>query len=386
MDFELSEDQVMLRDMLRRFLNDRYNHEARRAVLDSGQAYDPAMFADLAELGIIGAVFAPDHGGYGGTGTDLMVVFEELGRAGVIEPVLGSAVLAGGLLAALEADGNSALIQQIIAGETILALAHAEPQSRYDLSHVCTQVKNRQFVLNGTKAHVLNGAQAGRILVSARESGDAFDEGGISLFLIPSTSVGLTCTGHINVDGTSSARITLDAVSVDQSQRVGQPGKAYATLEAAHARAILAVCAEALGTMEAAKTLTVEYLQERKQFGVPIGSFQALQHRLADMLIEIEQARSAVVNLASHLEDERLTRERHVSATKNLIGRVGTLVAEECIQMHGGIGMTDEYALSYYARRLTMIDHLFGDVDHHLERFISFSGGPDATEKDANAG
>ncbi|MCL6282407.1 acyl-CoA dehydrogenase [Ruegeria sp. 2012CJ41-6] len=388
MDFELNEDQVMLRDMLRRFLNDRYSHEARRTVLASGQSYDTGLFSDLAELGILGAVFAPEQGGYGGTGTDMMVVFQELGRAGVIEPVLGSAVLAGGLLAALDADGHSALLQQTIAGETILALAHSEPQSRYDLGHVTTRASaaNGQFVLNGAKVHVLNGAQADMLLVSAREEGGPTDEHGISLFLVPSTTAGVSCTGHLNVDGTSSARITLDAVTVDQSQRLGQPGQAHAALEAAHARATLALCAEALGAMEVAKALTVAYLQERKQFGVPIGSFQALQHRLAGMLIEIEQARSAVINLAGHLEADRLTRECHVSATKNLIGRVGALVAEECIQMHGGIGMTDEYALSHYARRLVMIDHIFGDVDHHLDRFIAFSGGSETTGENANAG
>ncbi|WP_372574111.1 acyl-CoA dehydrogenase family protein [Ruegeria jejuensis] len=384
----MSEDQTMLRDMLRRFLKDRYSHEARRAVLASGQAFDAAMFAELAELGILGAVFAPEHGGYGGAGTDLMVVFEELGRAGVIEPVLGSAVLAGGLLTALDAEGQSEVIQQVIAGQTILTLAHAEPESRYDLNHVTTHASTSggTIVLNGTKAHVQGGAQAEILLVSAREEGEPSDEHGISLFLIPSTTAGVHCHSHVNVDGTSSARITLEAVAVDQSQRLGPPGQTYAAMEAAHARATLALCAEALGAMEAAKALTVEYLKERKQFGVPIGSFQALQHRLADMLIEMEQARSAVINLASHLEADRLTRERHVSATKNLIGRVGALVAEECIQMHGGIGMTDEYALSHHARRLVMIDHIFGDVDHHLDRFILLSSGPETTGNSADAG
>lgn len=377
----------MLRDMLRRFLDDRYSHEARRQVLAEGHAFDMEVFGALAELGILGAVFAPEHGGYGGTGTDLMVVFEELGRAGVVEPFLGSAVLAGGLLAILDPDGQRDLIQQIINGEAIISLAHTEPQSRYDLTHVTAraQDQNGQVVLNGTKTHVQNGAQAGTLLVSAREAGGPFDADGISLFLVSGSSDGVGCIGYINVDGTSSARITLDAVPLAQGQRLGPPGQAIAALEAAHARATLALCAEALGAMEAAKTLTIDYLQERKQFGVPIGSFQALQHRLADMLIEIEQARSAVINLAGHMESDRLTRERHVSATKNLIGRVGALVAEECIQMHGGIGMTDEYALSHHVRRLTMVDHIFGDTDHHLERFIALSGTSDAIGKDDDA-
>ena len=263
----------------------------------------------------------------------------------------------------------------MIGGVTVLALAHGEPQSRYDLSHVHTtaQADGGQIVLNGTKTHVINGAQAETLVVSARENGAKDDEVGISLFLVPLAFEGVTCIDHRNVDDTSGARIVFDNVRLAQSDRLGKAGNAFAALETATARATLAVCAEAVGAMEAAKVLTMQYLKERKQFGVPIGKFQALQHRMVDVLIEIEQARSAVVNLAGNLEAERNIRERHVSATKNLIGRVGALVVEESIQMHGGIGMTDEYALSHFARRLTMIDHLFGDVDHHLERFIALS-------------
>ncbi|MGE4634677.1 MAG: acyl-CoA dehydrogenase family protein [Arenicellales bacterium] len=375
MDFNLTEERAMLRDMLQRFLSERYDHEARRKLIASGAAYDADILTELAKLGILGAMFSEDDGGFGGTGFDLLVVFEELGRAGTIEPVVGSSVLAGGLLAELGNASQKALIGQVIGGATVLALAHAEPQSRYDLSrvHTTAQADGGQIVLNGTKTHVINGAQAETLVVSAREDGAKDDEVGISLFLVPLASKGVTCIDHHNVDDTSGARIVFDNVRVAESDRLGKAGSAFAALETATARATLAVCAEAVGAMEAAKVLTVEYLKERKQFGVPIGKFQALQHRMVDVLIEIEQARSAVVNLAGNLEADRNIRERHVSATKNLIGRVGALVAEESIQMHGGIGMTDEYALSYFARRLTMIDHLFGDVDYHLERFIALS-------------
>ncbi len=375
MDFNLTEERTMLRDMLRRFLAERYDHDARRKLLGSGAAYDTDILNELAELGILGAMFSEEDGGLGGTGFDLSVVFEEFGRAGVIEPVLASTVLGGSLVAALGTDAQKAMIEAVIGGQTVLALAHGEPTARYDLNDVRTTAASDRgtIVLNGTKTHVINGAQADTLIVSARETGAVDDEAGISLFLVAKDTPGLTITNHPNVDGTSAARLELADVRLTEADRLGWAGSVLEALEMTTARAILAVSAEALGAMEAAKDLTISYLKERRQFGVPIGKFQALQHRMADMLIEIEQARSAVVNLAGHLEADRAIRDLHVSATKNLIGRVGALVSEETIQLHGGIGMTDEYALSHFARRLIMIDHLFGDVDYHIERFIALS-------------
>lgn len=380
MDFSLTEERKMLKDMLSRFLADRYGHEERRALIASGEAYGAAVFGQFAELGVLGALFSEDDGGFGGTGFDIATVFEELGRAGVIEPVLGNAVLAGGLVADHGADNRKNLIAGVISGETVLAFAHAEPQSRYDLADVSLTAESSggNIILNGTKCHVISGAEAGILIVSARESGDARSENGISLFIVPADADGVTVSGRRNVDGTMSATVRFRNVSVDEGARLGEAGAAFPAIEAAVARATLAVSAEALGAMEAAKDLTVAYLKERKQFGTQIGKFQALQHRMADLLIEIEQARSAVINLAGHISAPRAERERHVSATKNLIGRAGALVAEETVQLHGGIGMTDEYALSHFARRLVMIDHQFGDVDHHLERFIALNTASDA--------
>ncbi|GAA6208469.1 acyl-CoA dehydrogenase family protein [Cognatishimia sp. WU-CL00825] len=375
MDFNLTEERTMLQDMLQRFLAERYDHEARRKLLESGTAYDADILNELAELGILGAIFSEEDGGFGGAGFDISVVFEEFGRAGVIEPILASAVLGGSLVAALGNDEQKELIEAVVGGQSVLALAHGEPTARYDLSDVRTTAAadGNAIVLNGTKTHVINGGQAGKLIVSARESGADTDHVGISLFMVSSDAPGVSINAYQNVDGTSAARVDLTDVRLSAADRLGDAGAAFEAIETAIARGTLAVSAEALGAMDAAKDLTVGYLKERKQFGVPIGKFQALQHRMADVLIEIEQARSAVVNLAGHMEADAATRDLHVSATKNLIGRVGTLVAEETIQMHGGIGMTDEYALSHFARRLTMIDHLFGDVDHHLERFIALS-------------
>ncbi|SHJ30558.1 Acyl-CoA dehydrogenase [Shimia gijangensis] len=362
MDFNLTEERRMLQDSLGRFLSDKYDHESRRKVIAAGKPYDAGLFAGLAELGVLGALFAEDQGGFGGLGFDLSVVFEELGRAGVIEPVL-PAVLTGSLVAE-----NADLVENIIAGEAVVTLAHSEAAARYDLNYVTTTSSNG--VLNGAKVHVLNGAQASYLVVSAREGGDDWDKDGIALFLVRTDATGVTITDHVNNDGTSGATVVLDNVTPDARLTGG-----FAALELAVARGTLALSAEALGAMESAKALTLDYLKERKQFGIPIGKFQALQHRMADVLIEVEQARSAVINLAGHMEADRDTRERHVSATKNLMGRVGAQVVEEAVQMHGGIGMTDEYALSHFARRITMIDHWLGDVDHHLARFIDLSAG-----------
>ncbi|OIQ32753.1 MAG: pimeloyl-CoA dehydrogenase small subunit [Alphaproteobacteria bacterium MedPE-SWcel] len=372
MDFTLTEDRAMLQDMLRRFLSENYDHETRRALLARAEPFDRAIWGQLAELGILGALFTEAQGGFAGAGFDIALVFEELGRAGVIEPLLSSAVLGGGLLALLGNDSQQAMVEEVITGAALLAFAHTEPGARYDLSAVGVTAKDAkaEIVLNGTKTHVLGGAEAQRLVVSARETGTRHDPAGISLFLVPADAPGVTVAQHVTIDGFSAATVTLTDVVLPASARLGAAGAAFDAIETVTARATLAVSAEALGAMESAKAMTISYLKERQQFGRPIGKFQALQHRMADVLTEVEQARSAVVNLAGHLEAPRAVRERNVSATKNLIGRVGALVAEEAVQLHGGIGMTDEYALSHFVRRIVMIDHMFGDVDHHLERFI----------------
>ena len=224
-----------------------------------------------------------------------------------------------------------------------------------------------------TKAVVVNAPSSSHLIISARTSGDTTDTSGISLFLVKSDADGVTLRSYPLVGGGHAAEVTLSDVAVQKDALLGVEGEAFDAISAVNAKATLAICAEALGLMESIKTLTNEYLKTRKQFGVPIGKFQALQHRLADVLIEIEQARSAVINLAGHLDAEASVRDVHVSATKNLIGLTARLVAEEGIQMHGGIGMTMEYDLGHLAKRLTMIDHRFGDTDYHMERFIELA-------------
>ena len=365
MNFDLTEERQMLQDSLRRFLSDKVTAESIVTATKSPKGHSLDLWQGLAEMGILGAMFTEDQGGFGGTGFDISVVFEELGRVGAVEPVLESAVLAGSLIASL---GTETQIEALIGGE-ILGFAHGEPSSRYELSHVQTRAEKSAtgYRLTGHKAVVNHAPAASALIISARTSGSITDEDGISLFLVPVDKIEMR-DYPLNAGG-RAAEVTLD-VEVSADTMIGLEGKAFAAIELANARATAAICAEALGLMEAIRALTVDYLRQRRQFGQPIGKFQALQHRMADVVIEIEQARSAVINLSGHLDADRATREMHVSAAKNLIGRVGRLVVEEAIQMHGGIGMTQEYALGHLAKRLTMVDHRFGDVDHHLERFI----------------
>jgi len=373
MDFTLTEERQMLQDTLRRYLSDKYTTKVRNEILDSETGMSATIWAELAELGVIGALFSEDEGGFGGAGFDITTVFEELGRAGVVEPFLDTAILGGRLIAALGDDDQQALVEEVIGGGLHLAFAHGEPTSRYDLSRVeTTAVQNGgEIVLTGRKAVVANAEAAGHLIVSARESGAADDEAGISLFLVPSDADGVALRGYPMFAGGRAAEVTLDELRLPASARLGAAGEAYPAIAAAVAAGNVALAAEALGAMETATELTRGYLMTRQQFGRPIGSFQALQHRFSDMLIELEQARSAVINAAGHLSDEPAQRDRHIAAARNLIGRVGRLVAEEAIQMHGGIAMTQEYELAHIAKRIVMTDHRFGDTDYHLERFIA---------------
>jgi alkylation response protein AidB-like acyl-CoA dehydrogenase len=375
MNFDLTEERQMLQDTLRRFLRERYSTATRNEILESESGMSADIWAQLAELGVIGALFTEEQGGFGGAGFDIAVVFEELGRAGVVEPMLDTAVLAGGLVADLRTDSQKELVEEIIGGACQMAFAHGEPSSRYDLNRVQTKAKveGDEIVLNGHKAVVVNAEAADHLVISARESGEVGDEKGISLFLVPADTKGVTIQGYALLAGGRAAEVMLDEVRLPASARLGEAGAAFPAIEARFAAACVAQCAETLGAMETATQLTKDYLMTRKQFGRPIGTFQALAHRMSDLLIEMEQARSAVINAAGHLESPRAERETHVSATKNLIGRIGRLVGEESIQLHGGIAMTQEYELAHISKRIVMADHRFGDVDHHLERFIALA-------------
>lgn len=369
MNFELTDDRRMLQDGLRRLLAETYTPAIRAKADESASGFAPETWNGLAEMGVVGALFTEEEGGFAGHGFDLALVFEELGRAGAVDPMIDTGVLGGGILADL--GGRDDLVEGVIAGTVQLAFAHGEPRGRYDPTLVRASARRDgdAWVLEGRKAVVVNAPAADHILLSARTDGEARDEDGISLFLAPGDA--LSMRPYPLVGGGRGAELTLDGLRLPGDALVGPEGGAWPAIARAEARATLAICAEALGLMETIRTLTADYLRTRTQFGRPIGKFQVLQHRMADMLIEIEQARSAVINLAGHLDAAPPVRDRHVSATKNLIGEVARLVVEESIQMHGGIGMTEEYQLAHLAKRLTMVDHRFGDALHHLERFIA---------------
>jgi len=371
MNFEHTEDRRMLADSLNRFIAEQYGFETRDRIARSAQGYSTEIWQQFAELGVIGALFKEADGGFGGAGFDVTVVFEALGRGLVVEPLLG-AVMAGEAIAAVGNDAQKAVLADIVGGTTVAAFAHDEPESHYELSRVQTRATRSRdgWVLDGAKAVVAQGEQAGVFVISARTSGAVDDEAGISLFLVPANTPGLKVRGCPGIDGGRVAELNFDHAKLGADALLGAVDQGFETLERAVGRGVLALCAEALGAMEAAKTATLEYLRTRKQFGMLIGSFQALQHRMADLLLEIEQARSAVINAAAAIDADRLTRERALSAAKFSIGRIGTLVAQESIQMHGGIGMTWELPLAHFAKRLVMIDHQLGDEDHHLQRYI----------------
>ena len=372
MNFQHTDDRRMLADSLNRFVAEQYGFEIRDRIAKSAQGCNPELWRQFADLGVIGALFSEDDGGFAGGGFDIAVVFEALGRGLVVEPFLPT-VLAGSAIAHAGNPAQKALLAEIVGGTRIAAFAHAEPETQHALTQVNTRAKRvgAQWQLDGAKAVVQHAELADVFVVSARSSGAVDDEAGISLFLVPAGTPGLTLRGYPTIDGGRAAELMLNGVTLGADALLGAEGAGAATIEHSVGKGVLALCAEAVGAMDVAKDATLEYLRTRKQFGVPIGSFQALQHRMADLLVEIEQARSAVINAAAALDAERVIRERALSAAKVTIGRTGTRVAEECIQLHGGIGMTWELPLPHYAKRLVMIDHQLGDEDHHLERYIA---------------
>ncbi len=378
MDFELNEDRSMMRDSIRRFLSETYDIKTRHAAADSDDGFSRETWGKLVDLGVIGALLPETvDGGFGGRGSDIAVVFEELGRHLVVEPALATAVLGASVI--LEAGGPDQveMLNGVAAGEVLLCFAHGEPDSRYATAHVASRAVKADdgWRIDGRKAVVLNGDTADKLIVSARLTGDVTDATGIGLFVVDGDAPGLTRRGVATIDGGRAAEITLDGVALPASAMLSASAdNALPAIETALARATLAVCAEAIGIMDVMQETTLDYVKTRTQFGRAIGAFQVLQHRLVDVALEIEQARSAVMLAASQLESADLhARDRSVSAAKHLIGRVGRLVAEEAIQIHGGIAMTWDYPLAHYAKRLVMIDHLFGDEDEHLARFATAS-------------
>jgi pimeloyl-CoA dehydrogenase small subunit len=378
MDFALTEEQELLRHSVQRLFADNYAFDARKRYAQEPGGYSRALWARYAELGLLGLPFAEEHGGSAGGPVETMIVMEEVGRALALEPYLSTVVLAGGLLRlgggkALCAD----LVPKIAGGDLMLAFAHAERQSRYDLADVAASARREGagYVLDGAKSLVLQGDSAGKFIVSARLSGGQRDRDGLALFVVDAAAKGVSTRGYAMVDGLRAAEVTLAGVRVDAGAAIGDPGKAYPLIERVVDTAIAALAAEAVGAMTAMHEQTVDYMKTRKQFGVTIGSFQALQHRAAEMLVALEQARSMAM-LATMMGAEENVRERRqaISAAKVQIGRSARIVGHGAIQIHGGIGMTMEAKVGHYFKRVTTIDTIFGDADYHLG-LLAESGG-----------
>jgi pimeloyl-CoA dehydrogenase small subunit len=379
MDFDLSDEQRLLKDSVTSLIEKEYAFEQRKAYAREPHGYSAARWAQFAELGLLGLPFAEDVGGIGGTPVETMIVMEAFGRGLVLEPYLATIVLGGGLLRFVgSAAQRQEMVPAIAAGKLRLAFAHTERQARYDLADIAvtaTPAPGGGFVLGGHKGVVLHGDSADRLIVSARTAGGQREPDGISLFLLDPKTEGVAVQGYATVDGLRAAEITLRDVRLGAEALLGPRDHALPLIERAIDLAIAALAAEAVGAMSVMHELTVEYLKTRKQFGVAIGAFQALQHRAVDMLVAVEQARSMAM-LATMMAEapDAGERRRMIAAAKVQCGRSGRQVGQQAIQLHGGIGMTDEYKVGHYFKRVTAIDTLFGDADHHLA-VVADAGG-----------
>ncbi|MAL99056.1 MAG: pimeloyl-CoA dehydrogenase small subunit [Alteromonadaceae bacterium] len=375
MDFKLNEEQQMLQETAARLVRGEYDFEKRERFRQSDAGFSEAFWQQLSELGLTTVPFDEAHGGFGGGAVELQLIMTELGRGLCLEPYLQSIVFGGGLINQAGSDEQkNELLPQIAAGTLKVAPALLEPQSRYNLHDVATKAESDGdgYRLSGRKAVVIGGHCADKLIVSARTSGEQRSHDGISLFVIDGNASGLQRITYETIDGLKGCDLILDSVSVPASALLGPVGQAHAAIDYQAGRAIAAICAEAVGAMEESVNLTLEYLKARKQFGVPIGKFQVLQHRMVDMASELEQARSMAVLAASVADAEPGNRRDSIlAAAKNVIGRAGQYISEQSVQLHGGIGMTWEYSGAHYAKRLVMINHQLGDDDHHLEAFVA---------------
>jgi hypothetical protein len=372
MDFSFTEEQSLLRDTVAAFLADHYDFDKRRAAVASPSGWRPEIWRAFAQdLGILGASFAEDAGGLGGGPTEVMVVMEEFGKALVVEPYLGTVVIGGGFLKRAGGQPAAGLIGEIIEGKATLAFAAAEPQSRYCLHDLAATARKdgAGWVLNGHKAVVVGAPWASHLIVTARTGGARRDQEGVSVFLVDKAAKGVVTRDYPTVDGQRASEITFENVAVGADALIGPEGAALPLVEEVVDEAVAALCAEACGVLRRLHEGTLEYTRQRKQFGAPISSFQVLQHRMVDMFMNVEQAVSMTYMAHIKLAESAAERAKAVSAAKVQIGRACRFVGQNAIQLHGGMGMTDEMAIGHYFKRATMIEGQFGSVDHHLARY-----------------
>lgn len=376
MDFNFTDEQNMLRDSVAKFVQNQYDFDTRRKIVKSETGWRQDYWKIFAEeLGILGAPFSEDHGGLGGGPVENMIVMEEFGKGLVIEPYLGTVVLGGGFLKHGGGEQAGDLIGQIIAGEAVLAAAYAEPTGRYNLADLSTTAKKdgSGYVLSGRKAVVVGASWATHLIVTARTSGGQRDRAGVSVFVVPADAAGVTRRDYPTVDGLRASEIQFENVKLGAEALIGQFDGGLDLVELVTDEAIAAISAEAVGVLRRTHETTLDYARQRKQFGAPIASFQVLQHRMVDMFMQVEQSVSMTYMATLKLGESATERKKAASAAKVQIGKACKFVGQNAIQIHGGMGMTDELAVGHYFKRATMIEGLFGSVDHHLRRFESLS-------------
>ncbi len=376
MDFSLTEEQTMLADSVSRFIANDYNFERRMKIAESDENFSAEIWQTFAELGWTAVPFCEEDGGLGGGPVELMLMMEQFGRGLVVEPYLANIILAGGVLQRAGSDEQKTnWLSGIIEGSLQAALAFSEPQARFEIADIATTATadGDHFTLSGQKAFVLNGGSAELVIIPARTAGAQNDTGGITLFAVPADGEGLSRKSYKTVDAHAAAEITLSNVRVPATSVIGDVDAGHAILEAVIDEATLAVCAEAIGIMRTMHDKTVEYSKSRVQFGVPIGSFQALQHRMVDTLIACEQSHSLLLWTALLTSEGKPDARQAISALKYQVGTAGRLVAEEAVQIHGGMGVTWELDIAHYFKRLSAIGILFGNADFHLDRYVNLS-------------
>jgi pimeloyl-CoA dehydrogenase small subunit len=372
MDFTLSDEQRLLKDSVERLLADRYAFDQRKNYLKEPHGWSTALWSQFAELGLLGLPFAEEYGGFGGGAVEIMLVMEAFGRALVAEPYLATVVLGGAAIRLGATDAQkTAILPAIAEGRMKLAFAHGERQARYDVTDVMTTAHHggQGWVLDGAKSVVTHGDCADKLIVSARNAGERDADHGITLFLVDANANGVTRRGYAMRDEQRAAEVSLSSVQVSQDDVLGEVGEGLSIIKRVIEAGIAATAAESVGAMEALHAMTLEYSRTREQFGKPIGTYQVVQHRLAEMLMSLEQGRSMAM-LAAMMVDEpdANEREHNIAMAKVGIGQAGRFVSQNAVQLHGGIGMTEELAVGHYFRRCMVIERLFGDTAHYLAR------------------
>ncbi|MDR3539124.1 MAG: acyl-CoA dehydrogenase family protein [Acetobacteraceae bacterium] len=372
MDFEPSDDQRLLLESVSRMLGDTYSFAQRKGYSATTEGYAPAIWSQFAELGLLGLPFAEEYGGFGGGAQEIMLVMQAFGRVLVLEPYFPTVVLGGtAVQTAGNADQKQAILTAIAEGSLKLGFAHSERQARYDLTDVITTAKRQGggWVLDGSKTVVSHGEAADKLIVSARTAGERYDHDGITLFLVDAGAQGVARRGYVSRDDTRAADIALSNVAVSDADVLGAVGQGLATIERVIEAGIAATAAETVGAMEAMNEMTLEYSKTRVQFGNPIGTYQVVQHRLADMFMTQETGRSMAMLATMSIDNPDATQRAHdIALAKVGVGQAGRYVSQSAVQMHGGIGMTEEYAVGHYFRRCMVIERLFGDPAYWLQK------------------